>query len=34
MPELRWGFGYPGALGLMLVASTALYLVFKKKDWL
>jgi magnesium transporter len=34
MPELRWGLGYPGALGLMLVASTVLYTVFKKKDWL
>ena len=34
MPELRWQLGYPGAIGLMVVASTALYVVFRKKDWL
>jgi magnesium transporter len=34
MPELRWYYGYPFALGLMLVLSVALYWSFKKRDWL
>ncbi len=34
MPELRWPFGYPFALGLMLLLSGALYLAFKRKGWL
>ncbi|MFE7529265.1 magnesium and cobalt transport protein CorA [Kitasatospora sp. NPDC057542] len=34
MPELRWAFGYPFAIGLMALVCTGLYLVFKKRDWL
>jgi magnesium transporter len=34
MPELDWWFGYPMALGLMLVACTLLYRMFKRRDWL
>jgi magnesium transporter len=34
MPELSWRFGYPAALGLMLVSTTTLYIYFKRKDWL
>ncbi|MEU3861816.1 magnesium and cobalt transport protein CorA [Streptomyces sp. NPDC028722] len=34
MPELHWLFGYPFAIGLMAVVCTALYLVFKRRDWL
>ena len=34
MPELDWKVGYPLALGMMAVASTALYFVFKRNDWL
>ena len=34
MPELKFHFGYYGALGLMLGSMVALYLVFKKKGWL
>jgi magnesium transporter len=34
MPELNWGFGYPFALGLMLLATGGLYLVFKRRGWL
>jgi magnesium transporter len=34
MPELDWKVGYPLALGMMMVASTALYVVFKRNDWL
>jgi magnesium transporter len=34
MPELHWYFGYPAALGLMLVLSVSLYWSFKKRDWL
>lgn len=34
MPELAWAWGYPMALGLMLVTGVALYVVFKLKKWL
>lgn len=34
MPELGWGLGYPFALGLMVLSSLALYLVFKRKSWI
>ncbi len=34
MPELHWYYGYAMALGLMVVTSTLLYLVFKRRHWL
>ncbi len=34
MPELHWDYGYPYAIGLMILASVVLYLVFKKRGWL
>jgi magnesium transporter len=34
MPELGWAVGYPIALGSMIAAAIALYLVFKRKEWL
>lgn len=34
MPELDWPFGYPMALGAMLIAAIAPYLYFKKLGWL
>ena len=34
MPELHWALGYPFALVVMAVASTALYAVFKRFGWL
>jgi magnesium transporter len=34
MPELRWVFGYPFALALMLVVSLTLYAIFKHRGWL
>jgi magnesium transporter len=34
MPELHWYYGYPFALGLMLVVCGALYLAFKRRRWL
>lgn len=34
MPELHWKFGYPAAIGLMIVAGIAPYLFFKSKKWL
>ncbi|MEP7019279.1 MAG: magnesium/cobalt transporter CorA [Pseudonocardiales bacterium] len=34
MPELHWVVGYPFALGLMLVMSVTLYVVFKRRRWL
>jgi magnesium transporter len=34
MPELRWYFGYPFALGLMALSALLLYRAFKRRDWL
>jgi magnesium transporter len=34
MPELKWEFGYPLAIGLMILAGIAPYLYFKRKGWL
>jgi magnesium transporter len=34
MPELRWPWGYPSALLLMIVAGAAPYLYFRRKGWL
>jgi magnesium transporter len=34
MPELRWQFGYPFAVFLMLMVSVVLYLVFKRRGWI
>lgn len=34
MPELRWIFGYPFALLLMVLSAVLPYLYFKRKGWL
>ncbi|MBL8253417.1 MAG: magnesium transporter CorA, partial [Candidatus Competibacter sp.] len=34
MPELKWLFGYPFALGLMAVSVMAPFWFFRKKGWL
>ncbi len=34
MPELQWEWGYPFALGLMLISSVALWLIFRARGWL
>ncbi|MGD9958820.1 magnesium/cobalt transporter CorA [Nocardioides sp.] len=34
MPELRWQFGYPMALGLMLAIVGGLWTAFKRSGWL
>jgi len=34
MPELKWAFGYPMALGAIAVVSGALYWRFKRLKWL
>lgn len=34
MPELSWKLGYPFTLGSMALAAGALYVVFKRRDWL
>jgi magnesium transporter len=34
MPELHWPLGYPLALGLMVGGAAALYVAFKKRNWL
>jgi magnesium transporter len=34
MPELHWTYGYPLAIGLMVLASVVLYRLFKRSGWL
>ncbi|MCU0898997.1 MAG: magnesium/cobalt transporter CorA [Cypionkella sp.] len=34
MPELAWPYGYPVALGAMVLSAVLPYLYFKKKGWL
>jgi magnesium transporter len=34
MPELRWSFGYPLAIAVMLVICTGLYRYFRSSGWL
>ncbi len=34
MPELEWYYGYPFALGLMVVSGLVLYRVFRHRGWL
>ena len=34
MPELNWRYGYPYAVGLMILACGGMYLIFKRKKWL
>jgi magnesium transporter len=34
MPELKWSFGYPLSIAVMLVACVSLYRYFKRVGWL
>ena len=34
MPELQWYWGYPVAIGLMVLVGGGLALYFKRKRWL
>jgi magnesium transporter len=34
MPEIEWYYGYPFALGLMVLSGLVLYRAFKKRGWL
>jgi Mg2+ and Co2+ transporters len=34
MPELKWAYGYPFALGLIATAAGILYWRFKRAGWL
>ncbi|MBN1693072.1 MAG: magnesium/cobalt transporter CorA [Dehalococcoidales bacterium] len=34
MPELKWGWGYFGLLGIMLVIVIVLFIYFRRKKWL
>lgn len=34
VPELSWKWGYPGVLGIMILAATGMLLYFRKKKWL
>jgi magnesium transporter len=33
IPELKWAYGYPYCLALMIVASLGLWAYFKRKNW-
>jgi magnesium transporter len=34
MPELKWHYGYPFALGLMALVSAGLLYWFRRKEWI
>lgn len=34
MPELKWTYGYPFAIGLMILSAIMPYLYFKRRGWL
>ncbi|MFI5084709.1 MAG: magnesium/cobalt transporter CorA [Actinomycetales bacterium] len=34
MPELSWAYGYPYAIGLMVLFCGGMFLIFKRKKWL
>jgi magnesium transporter len=34
MPELKWMFGYPFAIGMMILSAILPYLYFKRRRWL
>jgi len=34
MPELKWAFGYPFAILLMIASAVVPYFWFKQKGWL
>ena len=34
MPELKWSFGYPLAIGVILLICFALYRYFRRIGWL
>jgi len=34
MPELGWDLGYPFAIGLMIVISVGLWVIFRRRGWL
>ncbi len=34
MPELHWRYGYFAVIGLILTSCTALYVMFRRNDWL
>ena len=33
MPELKWAFGYPFAIGLMILSAIVPFLYFKRRGW-
>lgn len=34
MPETKWAYGYPAALGIMFAVAAGMLVYFKKKDWI
>ena len=34
MPELKWAYGYPFAVALMLLSVLVPFIYFKRKGWL
>ena len=34
MPELKWTYGYPMVIGIMLAVTLGIFLWFRRKGWL
>ena len=34
MPEIRWNWGYPAVLFIMIVIGVGMLIYFKKKKWM
>ncbi|ANF96180.1 MULTISPECIES: magnesium/cobalt transporter CorA [Paenibacillus] len=34
MPELKWHFGYPMVIGIMIILGLTMFFTFRKKDWI
>ncbi|GGI99552.1 magnesium/cobalt transporter CorA [Paenibacillus hunanensis] len=34
MPELKWHFGYPMVIGIMIALGLTMFFTFRKKDWI
>jgi magnesium transporter len=34
MPELRWQYGYPFAISMMVIVVLIIYIWFRRKKWL
>jgi magnesium transporter len=34
LPELRWAYGYPACIALMIIIAVGQIIIFKRKKWL